>query len=165
MNIRKLTVLALLTGLSLILFLVELRIPDLTPVPGVKLGLANIITVYAVFRFKPQETAMLVTARVLLGALCSANPAALLYSASGAVLCLAGMLAVRGFVPRRWIWAASMLGAVFHNCGQMIAAMLVMRTAAVLGYLPVLLFSGCIAGLFTGLCAQYIVHRLEKPGV
>ena len=105
---------------------------------------------------------MLVAARILLGAMFSGNVSALLYSASGAALCLAGMLCVRGFIPPNWIWLASILGAVFHNIGQIGAAMLVMRTAAVLGYLPVLLFSGCIAGLFTGLSAQLVLKRLEK---
>lgn len=164
MNIRKLTELALLTALALILFIVELRLPDLTPIPGIKLGLANIITVYAVFRFQPHETAMLVTARILLGAAFSANPAALLYSALGAALCLAGMLGVRHFIPCKWIWAASVLGAVLHNTGQILAAVLIMRTTAVLGYFPVLLFSGCLAGLFTGLCAQLILHRFDRHG-
>ena len=66
MTARKLTTLGLLTGLALIIFIVELRLPDLTPIPGVKLGLANIITVYAVFRFKPSEAVMLVAARIIL---------------------------------------------------------------------------------------------------
>ena len=162
MSARKLTELGLLTALALIIFIIELRLPNLTPIPGVKLGLANIITVYAVFRCKPHQTAMLVGARVLLGAMFSGNLSALLYSAAGALLCLAGMLAVRGFIPPDWVWLASMVGAVFHNIGQITAAMLVMQTAAVLGYLPVLLFSGCVAGLFTGLAAQLVLKRIRR---
>lgn len=160
MNTRKLTELGVLTGLALILFVIELRLPNLTPIPGVKLGLANIVTVWAAFRYKPYETAMLVAARILLGAMFSGNLSALLYSAAGAFLCLAGMLSVRGFIPQNWIWLASVLGAVFHNVGQICAAMLLMQTTAVIGYLPVLLFSGCVAGLFTGLTAQILLKRL-----
>ena len=162
MKTRKLAELGLLTALALIIFIIELRLPNLTPIPGVKLGLANIITVYAVFRYKPHETAMLVAARVLLGAMFSGNLSALIYSAAGALLCLGGMLTVRGFIPPNWVWLASMVGAVFHNIGQITAAMLVMQTTAVIGYLPVLLFSGCVAGLFTGLAAQFILKRLEQ---
>lgn len=159
MKTKRLTELGVLTGMALILFIIELRMPNLTPIPGVKLGLANIVTVYAVFRYRAYETAMLVAARVLLGAMFSGNLSALLYSASGALLCLLGMLCVRGFVPPNWIWLASVLGAIFHNIGQISAAMLLMRTTVVIGYLPVLLFSGCVAGLLTGLTAQVIVKR------
>ena len=82
MGTRRLTELALLTAAALIIFVIELRMPDIA-IPGVKLGLANIITVYAVFRYRPGETAMLVAARILLGALFSPNPSTLLYSAEG----------------------------------------------------------------------------------
>lgn len=162
MKTRKLTELGILTGMALILFIIELRLPNLTPIPGVKLGLANIVTVYAVFRFQPHETGMLVAARILLGAMFSGNLPALLYSAAGAFLCLAGMLGVKHFIPPNWIWLASVLGAIFHNIGQITAAMLVMQTTAVIGYLPVLLFSGCVAGLFTGLTAQLILKRFPQ---
>ena len=92
MNIRRLTELALLSAVALIIFVIELRIPNPFPIPGVKLGLANIVTVYAVFRCKPSETAMIVAVRLLLGAVFSGNPSALLYSAAGAICCLCGML-------------------------------------------------------------------------
>ena len=164
MKLHTLTKLALLTALALIIFVIELRIPDLTPVPGVKLGLANIITVYAVFRYKPGETAMIVTGRLLLGAMFSGNLSALLYSAAGAALCLAGMLGIRRLIPMQYIWLCSVVGAILHNIGQICAAMLLMQTTAVLAYLPVLLVSGCIAGTFTGLCAQFTVRRMEKIG-
>ena len=164
MKLHTLTKLALLTALALIIFVIELRIPDLTPVPGVKLGLANIITVYAVFRYKPGETAMIVTGRLLLGAMFSGNLSALLYSAAGAALCLAGMLGIRRLIPMQYVWLCSVVGAILHNIGQICAAMLLMQTTAVLAYLPVLLVSGCIAGTFTGLCAQFTVRRMEKMG-
>lgn len=162
MKIHRLTELSLLTAAALIIFMIELRFPDILPIPGVKLGLANIITVYAVFRYKPGETAMLVTARLLLGTMFAGNPAALLYSAAGAYLCLAGMLGVRQFIPGNMIWLCSMCGAILHNTGQMIAAVAVMRTAAVLSYAPVLMVAGCIAGLFTGICAQLLVKRFGR---
>ncbi len=160
--VRRLTELALLTALALIIFVIELRIPDLVPIPGVKLGLANIITVYAVFRYQPGETALVVLMRIVLGAVFAGRISALLYSAAGALLCLLGMLAVHRVVSGNYIWLCSVLGAILHNTGQIMAAAALMRTAAVFSYFPVLVFTGCIAGAFTGMCAQLLVARLEK---
>ncbi len=162
MKLKRLTELALLTALALIIFVIELRFPDILPIPGVKLGLANIITVYAVFQYQPSETAMLVACRVILGAVFSGNMSALLYSASGAVMCLLGMIIISRFLNPEYLWLCSILGAIFHNIGQILAAMAVMQSAAVLSYLPVLILSGSIAGLFTGLCAQAVLKRMHK---
>ena len=161
MKIRKLTELAMLTALALIIFVIELHFPDIA-IPGVKLGLANIITVYAVFVCKPSETAMLVACRVILGAIFTGNMSALLYSASGALLCLLGMLYLKRFLNLNYIWLCSILGGILHNTGQIASAMLVMQTTAVISYLPVLVLSGSIAGLFTGLCAQAVLKRFRK---
>lgn len=161
MNVRRLTQLSLLTAMALIIFVIELRIPNLLPIPGVKLGLANIITVYAVYRFNARETAMLVFVRILLGSIFSGNVSSLIYSAAGAVCCLCGMLLIRRIVPQRYVWLSSVLGAVLHNTGQIIAAVAVMRTFSVIAYYPILLVTGSIAGLFTGMCAQLTLGRKE----
>lgn len=161
MNTRKMTSLALLTALALILFTVEMHIPNPVPIPGVKLGLANIVTVYCVFRFSASETALVVSARLLLGAMFSGNFSALIYSACGAFCCLLGMLLLRRVLTLKQIWLCSVIGAMFHNLGQIAAAIAVMRSLAVVSYLPVLLVTGSIAGLFTGLCAQIVVARIK----
>ena len=162
MKTRRLTELSLLTAAALIIFIVELRLPDLSAVPGVKLGLANIVTVYAVYRFRAAEAAMLVGVRVTLGAVFSGNVTALLYSACGSVLCLLGMLLLRHVIDERHLWLASVFGALLHNTGQMAAALLVTQTPALLWYFPFLVVSGCLAGLFTGLCARLLLPRLER---
>ena len=160
MKTRKLTELALLTAAALIAFIIELRLPDLSAIPGVKLGLANIITVYAVYRFTGREVFLLVVTRIVLGAVFSSNFSAIIYSLAGGLLCLCGMLLLRKVIPENYLWLCSIFGAVFHNTGQIAAALVLMRTPAVLAYYPYLLISGCIAGLFTGLCAQYVLGRL-----
>lgn len=162
MTAKRLAELSLLTAAALIIFIIELYIPDLSPVPGAKLGLANIITVYCVYRYKAWETALVVTVRVMLGALLSANFAAILYSAAGAMLCLAGMTVIARLLPKFPVWVCSMVGAVLHNVGQLAAAALIMRSVAVFGYLPLLLLFGCAAGLFTGLCAQFVMSRFDN---
>ena len=160
MRTKKLAELSLLTAAALIMFIVELRLPNLSPVPGVKLGLANIFTVYGVYRFKGKEVLLMVLTRVLLGAFFSANFSAVIYSHAGALLCLVGMLLLKRIIPAKYLWLCSILGAVFHNTGQLTMAVIMTRTAAVLAYAPVLFVSGCIAGLFTGLCAQFVLRRI-----
>lgn len=160
MPARRLSELALLTALALIIFVIELRIPDISPVPGVKLGLANIITMYCLYRFRAWETALVVTARVLLGSIFAGSPTALIFSAAGAFVCLAGMIPLSRLLPKMPIWLCSIIGAVLHNIGQIAAAVIFMGSFAPVYYLPVLLISGCIAGAFTGLCAQFITARL-----
>lgn len=83
MKVKKLTELALLTAIALIIFVIELQIPNPFPIPGVKLGLANIITVYAVYHYRATETLSIVLARILLGSFFSGNMMALMYSLSG----------------------------------------------------------------------------------
>ena len=161
-KVRKLTELAVLTAVSLIIFVIELQIPNPFPIPGIKLGLANIITVYAVYHYKAHEVAAMVAVRLLLGAVFSGNFMALIYSASGAFLCLVGMLLLRRFIDEKHLWIASVLGAVLHNTGQMAAALIVTRTAQLLLYYPFLIVSGCLAGAFTGLCAQIVTARLKR---
>lgn len=164
MKIRRLTELSLLTAAALIIFIVELQIPNPFPIPGIKLGLANIITVYAVYRYRAAEVALIVAVRLILGAVFSGNYLALLYSAAGALLCLAGMLLLKKVIDEDHLWMASVLGAVLHNTGQMAAALIVMRTPQLIAYYPFLLVSGCLAGAFTGLCAQIVIKRLKKAG-
>lgn len=159
MNVKKLARLALLTAIALIIFVVEMRIPDLVPIPGVKLGLANIVTVYAIYHYSTKETSLIVLARILLGSVFGGNISAIIYSLSGAFLCLSGMIILRRIIDEKNIWICSILGAVLHNIGQTAAAIVVMKTTAVLSYLPFLLVSGCIAGAFTGICAQLLVRK------
>ncbi len=160
MNAKKVTQLALLSAVALIIFIVELRIPNLVPIPGVKLGLANIVTVYAVYRYRPVEVFLIVLVRIVLGSMFSGTALSFLYSLGGAVCCLCGMLLLKRVIPLSCLWLSSPCGAVFHNIGQIVVAMLVMRTSAVLVYLPTLMISGIVAGLFTGVCGQILVRRI-----
>ena len=152
-----------MTGIALIIFVIELQIPNPFPIPGIKLGLANIITVYAIYRYRPSEVMMIVFCRIFLAAVFSGNMMALAYSFAGSVLCLTGMLPLRKLIDKNHIWIASVLGAVLHNIGQITVAVFIMGMG-VLTYLPFLLVSGCLAGAFTGGCAQMVIKRM-KVGV
>lgn len=159
---RRLTRLALLTAIALTIFLVEAQLPPLTPVPGIKLGLANIVTVYAMFALGPGDALLILCARVFLGAVFSGQMMTLLYSAAGGFLSWCVLLPLRRLLTRRQIWLCSPVAGVFHNLGQLLAAAGVMKTWAVLAYLPYLVPAGILAGLFTGLCAQFLLDRLGK---
>ncbi len=125
MKTKKLTELALLTVVALIIFVVELQIPNPIPIPGAKLGLANIITVYAVYHYGAREVFLIIIVRVLLGSFFSGNMMALLFSLAGGLLCLVGMLVMKKAISKKYIWLCSLFGAVFHNIGQIVIACLI----------------------------------------
>lgn len=162
MKAKKLAELSLLTAVATIIFIIELRIPNIIPIPDIKLGLANIITVYAAYRFSAKDVLLIAVARVFLGSLFGGNFSVIIYSLSGALACLAGMLLLRKIIPLEYVWLCSIIGAILHNTGQMAAAIFITRTPAVLAYYPPLIISGSIAGLFTGLCAMFILKRVKS---
>lgn len=158
---RRLARLALLTAVALTIFLIEVQLPVL-PIPGAKLGLANIVTVYAVMALGPGDALLILLSRVFLGAVFSGQPMTLIYSAAGGllswcVLCLLGRL-----LTDRQIWLASPVAAIFHNIGQLLAAAAVLRSWSVLAWLPYLVIAAVLAGLFTGVAAQALLKRLER---
>lgn len=161
MRAKKLTELALLTTVALIIFVIELRVPNPIPIPGVKLGLANIITVYAVYHYRAKEVFLIVLTRILLGAVFSGNMTALLYSLAGSLFCLTGMLLLCRMIPQNYIWVCSVFGAVLHNIGQIMVARFIVGWS-VFFYFPFLLVSGCFAGAFTGYCAQFTIDKMIK---
>lgn len=162
MRTRKLTRAALLSAIALTIFMVEAQIPAPVPIPGVKLGLANIVTVYAVFALGPWEAAGILAVRVILGSVFAGQLMALLYSAAGGALALGVSILLNKVLNKKQIWAAGVAGAIAHNIGQIAVAIAVTGTPGLIAYLPVLMISGVIAGLFTGTAAQVLIGRLEK---
>ena len=159
---RRITLLALLTAIALTIFMVEAQLPVLVPIQGVKLGLANIITVYAVFVLGPGDALLILVSRVFLGAVFSGQMMTLLYSMGGGLLAWLAMTLLRRALTRRQIWLCSPVAAVFHNIGQLLVAAGVMKTWVVMAYLPYLLLSGILTGLFTGLAAQFLIRHLDR---
>lgn len=162
MKTKKLTAMALLAAVALIIFVVEAQIPALVPIPGIKLGLANIITVFAVFTFGSWEAALILAVRVFLGAVFAGNFSTILYSAAGGALAILTTILLKRFLTLKQLWVAGALGAIAHSVGQMTVAVLITQTPGLLIYLPVMIVCSVITGTFTGLCAQYLVKRGEK---
>ena len=159
MKIRRITTMALLCAIALTIHTVEAQIPPIIPLPGVKIGLANIVTVFAVFALGPGEAALILTGRIFLGAVFAGNFSSILYSAAGGVCAIGVTILLRWFVTKKQLWAAGSLGAVAHSIGQVAAASLLMSSAGVWIYLPVLMAVSVVTGFCTGLCAQFLVNR------
>ena len=161
MKLKDLTRMALLTAIALTVFLVEARLPALCPVPGVKLGLSNIVTVWAVFVLGPKKACAIRFCRVFLGAVFSGQMSTLLYSAAGGALAIGVTVLVRPILTRKQLWVAGVLGALAHSLGQMAVAIAVTGTPSLAVYLPVMLAISIFTGAFTGLCAQFLQERLR----
>lgn len=165
MRAKKLAFLALLTAVALVMFVVELQVPAPIPIPGVKLGLSNVVTVCVLYLFSWKEALAVSLVRMVLGAAAAGQLGALPYSLAGGLLSLALMAALKPLLGQRQLWVMSVAGGFFHNLGQLGAAIAITQTPALLVYLPVLLLCGMAAGLATGLCAQPVALRLRRAGM
>lgn len=159
---KKLALMAALTAIALTIFMLEAQLPAPVPIPGVKLGLANIVTLTAMLILGRREAGAILAARIVMGAVFAGNPSAMLYSAAGGVLAYAAMCLLVGVVPEKRLWAVSAVSAVAHNMGQLLACVLVVKTPGVFIYAPALIVSGVITGVFTGFGAMYLVRALRK---
>ena len=156
---RKLTQMALLTAIALTIFMVEAQIPALVPIPGVKLGLSNIVTVFAVFAMGPKEAAAILFARVFLGAVFAGNFSTIFYSAAGGALAIGCTILLKKMLTKKQLWVAGVFGAIAHSIGQMAMAILLTGTPGLAVYLPVMIAVSILTGTFTGFCAQFLVKR------
>ena len=158
-KIQKITTLGLLTAIALTIFMVESQIPSIVPLPGVKLGLANIVTVFTVFALSPKDGILVLSARIFLGAVFSGNFSTIFYSAAGGICAIAVTILLRKILKKNQLWVAGCLGAIAHSIGQMAMAIMLMGTSSLIIYLPVMIIISIITGLFTGLCAQFLINR------
>ena len=162
MKIKRLAGLGLMTAVALILFTVEAQIPALVPVPGVKLGLANVVTVFVVFAIGAKKGAAVLFCRIFLGAVFAGNFSTILYSAAGGLCAILVTIGSKRILTLKQLWVAGSLGAVAHSVGQMAAAIAITATPELIIYLPVLIAVSILTGCFTGLCAQTLLDRGDK---
>jgi heptaprenyl diphosphate synthase len=147
------------TALALIFSYIETLIPINFGIPGVKLGLANLIIVVALYKLQLKEVYLLAVVRVLLSGFLFGNYFSIIYSLAGGLLSLSVMALLKkrdGFS----VMGISMAGGVFHNVGQLVVAMLVVETFSVSYYFPVLLVAGLITGFVIGIVADGMLKRL-----
>lgn len=159
MKTRKLTLMALLTAIALTIFMIEAQLPPLVPIPGVKLGLANIVTVFAVFALGPKAACMILFARIFLGAVFAGNFSTIFYSAAGGLVSILITIGLRNVLTVKQLWVAGALAAIGHSLGQMAMAIFISQTVGLIVYLPMMIVCSVITGVFTGLCAQFLLNR------
>ena len=160
---KNLALCAVLTALALGLSTLENLFPVslLVPLPGVKLGLANIVTVFALYQLGAVPALVILVARCLLGSLFAGNASALLFSLMGGIGAMLVMIALRR-VRGLSVYGVSIAGAAAHNIGPIGAAMIVLGGTAVLGYLPVLLGVSLLTGTLTGFVASLLFRAMKN---
>ena len=159
--LRRIATAGVLTAAAFILSYLEAILPFSLGIPGVKLGLSHLVTVFALYRLTAWETASITLVRVVLAAFLFGSTASLAYSLAGALLSLAVMLLLRR-LPVFSPTGVSVAGGICHNLGQLACAALLMSTASLGWYLPVLLVAGCISGAVIGAVGGILIRRVPK---
>lgn len=153
---------AVLLAAALIIHTVEAQLPPPVPVAGVRLGLANVITLAALVLIGRREAGALLIMRIILGGIISGNFVGMIYSFCGGVMCFAVEALIIGFFDDGQIWLVSIIGAIAHNVGQIGAAVIITSTPQIAWYLAILIVTGIISGLITGLAAMYVIIHIKK---
>jgi heptaprenyl diphosphate synthase len=161
-NLRRLTTMAMLTAISMIVFLIEAQIPLPFTVPGIKLGVANVITLFALWTLGKKEAGAILLIRVVLGNLIVGNVMGMAFSLAGGGLCWVVMCLMKPITQRNHIWVMSIFGAIAHNVGQLLVAVAVTDTLSIAWYAPVLFLAALVTGFFTGQCAQAVLNHMDK---
>lgn len=160
-KVQQVALSGLLTSLMLVFGFIERQFPLPVPVPGIKLGLANSVLLYALYMLGIRQTIVLMLLKSLMSWLIYMNLSAMLYSFAGGVLSVAAMILVsrmKGVSPI----GVSALGAVFFNIGQILMAAWVLGTPQlIVTYLPILMVSGVLTGILTGVMAKLVMKHLR----
>lgn len=162
MKIKSLTISGVLSSLALAIFVLESLIPPVIPIPGVKLGLANVVILYARAMLGTYPALFILVIKIFLGNLFTGSAVSFFYSLAGGALCFIAEMIMFKKVPEKQMWAISVTGAIFHNIGQILAAVVILGTEKVVWYLTILIPVGIITGVFTGLCASLTLKATEK---
>lgn len=162
MRTRRITMLGLLTTIALTIFMIESALPALAPIPGIKLGLANIVTLFILIRFQVRDAILVLFIRIILASVFAGQMVSFLYSICGGVLCLAVMALVNRVLDKKFIFLTSVFGAIAHNIGQILASYFVLGMSGVFVYVPFLIISGVVTGLFTGVICYYADRYIPR---
>lgn len=161
-NTKKLMFLAILLAQSLVLHIIESFIPIPIPAPGVKIGLANIVTMICIVIFGFKEAMIIVAMRSFMGAMFSGAISSFFFSLAGGVFSTIVMYLLYHFYKNYFsLMGISIVGAIFHNIGQLFVASLVVTNFGIFVYLPILMLSAILTGYFVGLSAKYILKILS----
>ncbi|MBP3889013.1 MAG: Gx transporter family protein [Cellulosilyticum sp.] len=161
---RHLMYLSLLVTMALVLSLVERNIPVPFMTPGAKLGLANLVTVLALYSLsKKKDIMMIIVSRLLLTSIFGGSISGLMYGTMGALLSFSVMIVIKGILKDKVsMIGVSAAGAVFHNIGQVMVSICIVQNIGVILYLPFLSIVGIVTGIFNGIAANYIITYIYQ---
>lgn len=164
-NTKRLTLCALMISAALVLSYIERFLPlqILVPLPGIKLGFANIVTLFALFFWGTKYAFIILILRCVLGAFFGGSVSGLLFSLTGGILAMLAMSFCRK-IKRISVYGISMAGAAVHNIGQILAAIVLMDSIYVISYLPYLLIVSVFTGMITGSICAGVFNNLQKSG-
>lgn len=149
-------------ALALGIYGLEMLIPNPFPIPGIKLGLANIVTLVVLKRYGFRSAALVLTVRILLSVLLFGSVMSLLYSAVGGALCLTAEFFINKLLKDHALYIVAIFGALAHNVGQILVAFAITRVPGVMLYAPYLFIAAILTGLFTGLCAHFSLKLIPQ---
>ncbi len=159
---KKIAILGILASFAMVLSYLELLLPPISAaLPGIKMGLPNIVIIFTLYRLGPREAISVSLVRILCVALLFGNTMTLLYSLAGAALSLILMILLKHFDFISPI-GVSVVGGIMHNAGQILVAILVLRTIQIGYYMLVLTVTGTVAGLLVGLSGYYLIKLLPQ---
>ena len=159
---NKVALLGLCTSLALILAYVEANLPPLfSSIPGIKIGLPNIVLVFVLYKFGVSSSATVSLIRIIIVALTFGSFVSFSYSLAGAVLSLTAM-AILKKTDKFSVVGVSVVGSILHNLGQIIMAIILLGAAEIGYYMIILTFTGVVSGIFVGLCGAFAIKRLSK---
>ncbi len=161
MKLKRQLTLSMFTAIALTVFLIEANLPGIVPIPGVKLGLSNCITLIVLATMGKKEAGIVLGLRIVLGSIFAGQAVSFLYSIVGGGLCYVVMCMLYNPLGVKGLWAVSVFGAIAHNAGQLVVAVL-LTNAGVLWYAPILTVSAILTGAFTGMAAQSVVLKMDK---
>ena len=162
---KRLALCAVLAAVALTISVAESQIPPVVPMPGVKLGLANIVTLVAMVLLGRRDALAVLVVRLILGAAFTGGFSAFMFSAVGGLFAYIVMAALVGVFPEKMLWVVSVLAALAHNAGQILVAVFVTGTPGIAVYILILAASGVVTGAFTGLAGMFLIRAVRKSGL
>lgn len=151
---------SLLIAIALILSWMESQIPPFFSVPGIKLGLTNIVVLYALYSLSNMDAFIINGIRILIVGMTFGSPYSMIYALSGAIVSYITMILMKKYTNLS-ITIVSITGAILHNVGQILVAMVLFSTSSILLYLPVLWVSGIVSGCIIGYLSSLIIQRIQ----
>lgn len=159
---KKLVFLSLLASLAIVIYIIEAQLPILVPIPGVKLGLSNMVSLSTLLVFGPLECLGVLILRIVIGSLLTGSVSAMFFSLAGGLLSNLGMIILYLIFKKHIsIWVISVIGSILHNIGQLFVAAFVIQNLKIYYYLPILLISGIITGFFVGMGSSFIKKQFN----